>query len=211
MDKFTNMKRSFYPINDFPKLAQLLDNWHIIQKEFYALKAPIIPINRVNKDFTAVYNEVRTHIENDGEYGWLLGWGGKEGAHGNPDWLQYGLIVNYQPVSWALASMPKTFELLKNIPGIKVCGLNTMKANSYLTTHTHPEIAVEGLLQYHVTLDTPQIDNYNYLNVNGEFNQNMTGECVIFDGSLDHFAINASRADRTILYIEFKKSELLAS
>lgn len=204
------MKRSFYPIKDFPKLAELSDNWHIIQKEFYALKAPLIPINRVSKDFTDVYNEVKTHMENDGEYGWLFGWGGKEGDQANPDWLQYGLIVQYQTIPWALASMPKTFELLKNIPGIKICALATIKPNYYLATHKHPEIAVEGLLQYHITLDTPQMGNYNYLNVNGEFNQNIMGEGVIFDGSLDHFAINASQANRTILYIEFKKDELLA-
>ncbi|NQY62447.1 MAG: aspartyl/asparaginyl beta-hydroxylase domain-containing protein [Alteromonadaceae bacterium] len=202
------MQRSFYPIADFPKLAELGKHWQTIQNEFYALNAPVIPINRVNKDFTAVYNEIKTHMQNDGEYGWLLGWGGKTGE--NPDWLQYGLIANYNPIPWASTSMPKTLELLKNIPGIKVCGLATMKPNCYLATHTHPEISIEQLLQFHITLDTLQTSNYNYLNVNGEFNQNETGESVIFDGSLEHFAINASTANRTILYIEFKKDELLA-
>lgn len=201
--------RSFFPIEDFPKLENLLNHWGVIREEFLHLNAPTIPVNRVNKDFAAVYKETKEHIENGGDYGWMLGWGGEK--EGNANWLQFGIFANYEPVVWAADKMPKTMALLKEIPGIKVCGLATMKPHCYLATHTHPEIAIEDLLQFHITLDVPDEGNYNYLNVAGEFNHNELGEGVVFDGSLDHFALNASRQDRTILYLEFQKDKLLAT
>lgn len=200
------MQRSFYPVPDFPQLAELSSNWELIREEFLNLNVDVLPIDRVDKDYSIVYDEVIQHMNNGGEYGWLIGWGGKQGA--NIDWLQFGLIAKYQVVEWAVKYMPKTIELLKSIPAIKVCGLAKMKPHCYLATHSHPEIQAENLLQYHLTIDVPENSNYNYLNVAGEFNQNQLGEPVIFDGSLEHFALNASTQDRTILYLEFQKEAL---
>jgi beta-hydroxylase len=80
---------------------------------------------------------------------------------------------------------------------------------SSLNTHRHPELYEQDLLQFHVTLDAATERNFAYLNVAGIFNQNMTGNAIVFDGSLDHFALNASPADRTILYMEFERSKLM--
>ena len=63
----------------------------------------------------------------------------------------------------------------------------------------------ESLLQFHLPIITAPERNYAYLNVMGEFRQHVEGEPIIFDGSLDHFAINESDVDRTIVYMEFKK------
>lgn len=80
-----------------------------------------------------------------------------------------------------------------------------LKPRSILTRHSHPYIEEQSLLQLHLPIVTAKKDNYNYINCNGEFKQHIEGVPIIFDGSLDHFALNESDEDRIILYIEFKK------
>ncbi len=173
-----------------------------------ALDAPLLDIHRVGKSYEQVQAEVIEHMQKGGPYGWLKGFdkGGKE----NSDWVQYGLVVNDTAVPFARDTMPKTLALLSKIDGIRVCGLARMNPQTFLPTHTHPKIHTDGLLQYHITLDVPHERNYSYLNVNGQFNQNINGEAIVFDGSLDHFALNASDVPRTILHMEFKISSLKA-
>ncbi len=173
------------------------------------LDAPVLDIHRVGKSYEQVQAEVIEHMQRGGVYGWLKGF--ERGARENPDWVQYGLVVNDQAVPFARATMPKTLALLSKIDGIRVCGLARMNPHTYLATHTHPKIHVDGLLQYHITLDAPLERNYAYLNVNGEFNHNVPGDAIVFDGSLDHFALNASDEPRTILHMEFKISSLKAA
>ncbi|NEP12736.1 MAG: aspartyl/asparaginyl beta-hydroxylase domain-containing protein [Symploca sp. SIO2C1] len=196
--------KPFYEIQDFPKLKALADNWEIIRDEFINLNAPLLHINRVNKSHTEVYDELVEHMEQGGEYGWLKGWG-QDGP--NSDWIQYGLVILDSVIPYAIDKMPETIELLRSIQGIKVCALVKLKSNSFITSHTHPEIKEEGLLQLHITLDAAMERNFAYLNVNGEFKQHKSGSAVVFDGSLHHFALNASSCDRTILYMEFEKNK----
>ena len=61
----------------------------------------------------------------------------------------------------------------------------------------------------HLPLETAPEANYAYLNVNGQFRQHVLGQPIVFDGSLDHFALNASHCDRTVLYVEFERDKLM--
>lgn len=201
------MCKEFYPVNNFPKLNLLILNWKTIQKEFYKLKAPLLNIHRLEKPHAEVFQEIVQHIAKGGKYGWLMGW--TNDGIPNPNWVQYPLIFNEQEISF-VSGMSQTMELLKQIKGIKVCSLITMKPHTYLPTHTHPEIKEEDLLQFHLTLDMDEGQPYSYLNVNGQFCQNEPGKGIVFDGSKEHFALNASNKDRTILYIEFDRKKLSA-
>lgn len=183
-----------------------LDNhWHEIKRELDALNAPILDIHRYDKSFKEVTSEVFSHMRSGGEYGWLVGW--KENGP-NPDWLQYGLVVNDEPVPTVADKCPTTISLLSTISGIKVAAFLTLKSNTFIPGHQHPEIRTEGLLQYHLTLNAAEKINFNYLNVNGIFKNNKRGKSIVFDGSYYHFAVNASEESRTVLYIEFSKGEL---
>ncbi|MGD1901799.1 MAG: GNAT family N-acetyltransferase [Geitlerinemataceae cyanobacterium] len=199
---------AFYDLKKFPRLQEIASSWKIIRDEFKALHAPLMNIDRYEKDHGTVYSEIMQSIQEGQEYGWLKGWG-EEGE--NTDWIQYGLIILDQFVSYAMESMPKTAELFQNLKGIKVCALVTLKANSLIPVHQHPELLSEGLLQLHLTLDAPEEPNFSYLNVDREFFSHTNGSAAIFDGSLNHFAVNASAQDRTILYMEFEKDEFASS
>lgn len=200
------MEQAYYEIDQFPKLARLCKNWKIIKAEYEKLEAPIMKIHRNGKVYDQVLSEVIHYINEGNEYGWVLGWGATEGNH---DWLQYGLIFRDQIVPFVHSEMEQTVAMFKHIKGVKMCALATLNPYTVLHTHQHPVVREEGLLQLHLPIATVPHKNYNYLNVQGEFRQHVCGEPIVFDGSLDHFALNESADQRTILYIEFDKKSLM--
>jgi aspartyl/asparaginyl beta-hydroxylase (cupin superfamily) len=199
---------AFYDIKRFPLLFELSQNWKIVRDEFNALEAPLMEINRVDKAHEEVMIEVQQYINSGNRYGWIQGWG-KNGA--NRDWVQYGLITQDTPFPFIGSEMSRTLKMLKKINGIKVGALVTMFPQTSLPCHQHPEIFSEGLLQFHLPIETAPNNNYAYLNVNGVFRQHICGKGLIFDGSLDHFALNESNKNRTILYLEFYKDKLISA
>ncbi|MGE8187535.1 aspartyl/asparaginyl beta-hydroxylase domain-containing protein [Pseudomonas sp. NPDC086278] len=199
------MRPAFYALDTFPALANLAANWQLMQQELLDLQAPLLDIDRTDKDHQQVHGEVIAHLNQGGHYGWLKGWGD---AGGNRDWVQYPLMFRDQPIAPALAALPKTLALLSAVSGVKVAALARLEPHSWLSTHRHPEVLDEGLLQMHLTLGAASDRNYAYLNVAGEFHQHHCGAAVIFDGSQDHFVVNASDAPRTILYLEFEQARL---
>ena len=56
-----------------------------------------------------------------------------------------------------------------------------------------------------VTLKAPKPSASCLLNVAGEIRQHVTGGTIVFDGSLPHWAVNASAEERVILYLEFDR------
>jgi beta-hydroxylase len=191
---------AFHPLHDFPKLEPLGRHWQAIREEFLALHAPVLDIDRLDKTHAEVFAELGRHLDRGGEFGWMLGW------PDNPNWIQYALVLNDAPLPFVRNAFPKTLALVAQLSGIKVCGFSRILPNGFLPTHRHPELIAENLLQCHLTIDAPTEDNYCYLNVGGEFRQHTNGAMFVFDGSLDHFAVNASTAPRTILYLEFDRS-----
>lgn len=204
-------RSAFYSITEFPKLQQLCNQWEVVRDEFLQLGAPMMQTHREGekKHYAEVIQDIKEEVEISGVYGWIRGWGAEGG---NNNWIQYGLMssdeyVNEMVRPFVEYVVPNTYQLIAKIQGIKICAFVTLKAQTILHCHTHPEIFDEGLLQLHLPLVTAVNRNYAYLNVNGEFRQHICGKPIIFDGSLDHFAINESNEDRSILYIEFKRDD----
>ncbi|CAA0116853.1 Uncharacterised protein [BD1-7 clade bacterium] len=192
---------AFYALEDFPTLQALTGQWHIIADEAEALTRHTMPIDRIQKSHVQVHEEILQYMDNGGEYGWTLGFGGVFGP--NPNWLQFGLVLHDHPVAFAQSVMPQTLALLASISGIHVAALVRMKPQTLLPTHVHAELKPQQLLQYHLTLRCAAEHNFAYLNVDGEFRQHTAGNAFVFDGSRPHFAVNASHAERWILYLEF--------
>lgn len=191
----------FYEVNKFPHLQLLVENWHIIRDEFLALPTNVMNIDRVGSSHEEVLERISQYVSDGNSYGWIPGWG-KEGV--NYDWIQFGIIAYDEPIPFLGKYMPETVGMLKKIPGIKVAALSTLRPQASLPCHSHPEIAKENLLQFHLPLKTAATNNYTYINVAGSFRQHICGVPIIFNGSHDHFVLNESTENRTILYLEFK-------
>ncbi len=201
----TSNRQAFHALEDFPRLAAIADAWPTLHAEFSRLDAPIMPIDRQGKQHAAVLQEVTRHVAAGNTYGWMLGWG-KDGP--NRNWMQYGLVAGGHAVPWAAQAMPETVRMLAGTPGIETAALSWLARDTLLSTHTHPEIARDRLLQMHVTLTEVEQGNYAYFNVAGEFRHYTSRNAFVFDGSNDHFALNASSTDRVILYLEFRRDVL---
>ena len=191
---------NFICASSYPGLVELVSNWKTIKREMEELNFSLLPIDRDGKTHADVASEVETHIRAGGAYGWLQGWGAEDKRK---MWTQLGLVIADTPVPYLGGHMGGTLALLSGISGVKVAALLRMQPGGLLEAHTHPELAEEGLLQMHLTLEAAIDQNFAYLNVNGEFRQHIPGEAFVFDGSKPHFAVNASPQDRTILYLEF--------
>jgi len=200
---------NYYKPEQFSQLQEIISNYKIIREEFMNLQVPVMKVDREEKHYAEVISEVIQQVSNGSPYGWVKGWGAEGG---NDKWLQLGLYAYDNNVNELLLipffreKMPKTFEMIKRLEGVFMCALVNLKPRTILTRHSHPYIEEQSLLQLHLPLVTAQNDNYNYINCNGEFKQHIEGVPIIFDGSLDHFALNESDEDRIILYIEFKRT-----
>ncbi|GIT91571.1 hypothetical protein JANAI62_20280 [Jannaschia pagri] len=195
-------EQAFYDLSDVPRLRPLHDHWREIAAEAAALADTRMPIQRDGKDHTEVARDVMAYLQSGGDYGWMLGWG----PGSVPErWTQFGLMMDDAPIPMAQPVAPRTLSLLDGIGGIHVGAFLRMEPHTFLPVHRHPELRPAGLLQMHITLEAAPDANYAYLNVEGTFRQHRLGEPIIFDGALDHFAVNASHHRRTILYLEFKR------
>lgn len=197
------MKTTFHDIDDFPQLRTLCGQWETIRDEFLRLRAPVMAMNRHGKRHEEVLRDLEGYLAAGHAFGWMEGWGP---GGGNPDWLQYALMVFGAPVPCVDPVLARTMAMLGSLGGlIKVAAFAQLNAGAMLPVHTHPEIGEEQLLQLHLPLVTATHRNYAYLNVAGEFRQFVSGQPLIFDGSLDHFVLNESPTDRVILYMEFSR------
>ena len=191
----------FQNIEEHPKLLGIIDSKDAITEEYKKLNLGLMPIDRIDKSHEQVLHEVMAYISSGGKYGWIKGWGTNSGIE---NWTQLALIYFDQAVPFIRTHLPQTIRVLNNISGIKLAAFVKMKPNTLLRKHHHPELKREGLLQMHLTLEAAMIDNYSYINIEGEFKQHQLGKGFVFDGSRTHFAFNASDNDRTILYLEFR-------
>lgn len=194
----SGMPRRFYDLREFPQFSLINDSWELIRDEVRALDRPVLDIDRVNKSHEQVYAELQAH----GSSGWLKGWN-TDGLP-NSKWLTYPIRMYDEMVFDIATAMPATYDLIRPLENIRVCALNRMLPDLFLGTHDHPDHKRRGTLLYHICLDMEEAPTpFNYLNVNGEFLQQLPGKAYVFDGSLPHFALNASSRERTILYMEF--------
>ncbi len=196
-------RSAFFDLDHFPALVDLAHAWQAMRADLDALHAPVMDIDRVGKPHSAVVAEVAHRVTAGETFGWVKGWGGQAGA-ANPDWTQYGLVLADRSIPFAKA--PRTLALLAGLRGIKVAAFVRLAPGTLLPVHTHPEIATEGLLQAHVTLRAPPPSGSCLLNVAGELCQHVEAHTLVFDGSLPHWALNASDNDRVILYLEFSRA-----
>jgi len=193
-----NHRAPFHSLDQFPELANISLNWQTIREEALSLDVPVLSIDRVNKSHEAVYEEIKSNNQR----GWVKGWN-TDGLP-NEKWLNFPIRFYDEMLFNVEQLMPTTAKLIAPLKGVRVCALNKMLPDIYLGTHTHPDHTTRGTLLYHLCLVSDDPDTpYNYLNVNGEFIQQLPGTSYVFDGSFPHFAMNGSSSDRIIMYLEF--------
>ncbi|MDQ2664186.1 MAG: aspartyl/asparaginyl beta-hydroxylase domain-containing protein, partial [Candidatus Eremiobacteraeota bacterium] len=159
------------------------------------------PVSRIksipNSLNNAPIDEFVQKLEQHGN-GWTPSWQ-VDSSKPNHDWLTYVLTYAGRFFSEAAVKYPVTRSLLDS-DEVRVAGFSLLKPLSVIAPHRHEELG-GGILTQHFGIDlSPRT---NFINVQGVFQEERLGESIVFDGSFEHFAFNASLTNRVLLYIEF--------
>ncbi len=167
----------------------LIKNWRIIADEALELpQSSFIDSAHMTRE------QVASILLEDGP-SWVSGWDGY-----GYSWLNWGLCIKGRfPMGNAM--MPKTIAILKEVPKLQFASISLMRGGTLLKTHSHPEN--KGIDTFHLGLSVPK--HQCFLSIDGALMEEENGTGFSFDGTLPHFAFNASNEDRFILHCEFIK------
>lgn len=194
------MSQHIFNTAEFPALVSFSDHWKTIRDEALALERYIYPFDGTSLS----YKDAAEKIAATGRAGWMKAWGPEK-----EKWLTFPLRYEEKTITDFLPndnSCQQITSLIKRLHGVKVAVLNILKPGGYTLIHTHPHLAEQDALIFHIGLSAP--DNWHWLNVEGTFIQHRNGESFVFDGSKNHFALNFSDQERLILYMEFYKNKI---
>ena len=182
---------------DFPFVGALQSRWRFLRQEFLELNAPLLDLHRIGALEFQVERMMR-------EMGWTASWQ-VDSAEPNQDWLTFGLSYKGMLPDGAESALPATARLLSRLRGCEVSAFSLLRPGGFVRPHNHPEM--DGrLLTLHLGLEVAP--RCSYLCGGGMSREERAGDVLIFDGSVEHFAINMGDTDRTILYLEFNPREV---
>ena len=175
---FSKVKASaFIPVNQFPEMKPLQDNWEIIRQEALSLNADgAIAV-------ATGYNDIGFN------------------SFFRTGWKRFHLYWYGKDLPSAQASCPKTVALLKSIPSVKAAMFASLPPGATLVRHRDP---YAGSLRYHIGLVTPN-DPKCFIEVDGERYFWKDGEPVMFDETFIHFAANETDHQRIVLFCDVER------
>ena len=175
---FSKVKASaFIPVNQFPEMKPLQDNWEIIRQEALSLNADgAIAV-------ATGYNDIGFN------------------SFFRTGWKRFHLYWYGKDLPSAQASCPKTVALLKSIPSVKAAMFASLPPGATLVRHRDP---YAGSLRYHIGLVTPN-DPKCFIEVDGERYFWKDGEPVMFDETYIHFAANETDHQRIVLFCDVER------
>ncbi|WP_051908817.1 aspartyl/asparaginyl beta-hydroxylase domain-containing protein [Candidatus Odyssella acanthamoebae] len=113
-------------------------------------------------------------------------------------WKRFYLKWYSDPLPSAVATCPKTLELIAKVSSVKAAMFTFLPAGSRLGLHRDP---YAGSLRYHLGLITPN-SNQCFIEVDGERYVWQDGEDVLFDETYLHQAENQTDVDRLIFFCD---------
>jgi len=97
---------------------------------------------------------------------------------------------------------PKTWELVKDIPGLTTASFSILRGSTDIHPHTG---FTDKVLRCHLALKVP---HGCAIIVGDEPRRWQEGKCLIFDDTVEHSAYNKSNEERVVLLLDFNKDEV---
>lgn len=113
------------------------------------------------------------------------------------EWRTYVFQLNDRVNEVAVRSCPRTWELIRSIPGHRTAMFSIFPPGTELPPHRGP---YRGVLRYHLGLRVPGECG---IKVDGEERAWHEGKSLVFDDSFVHTAWNRSSRDRVVLFVDF--------
>ena len=169
--------KPYHPVETFPELALLQENWEKIRQEAMALEDGQKIVAANNHDDAGFNSFFRT------------------------GWKRFHLKWYGNDLVSARKACPYTFELLDQIPSIKAAMFASLPPGAKLVEHRDP---YAGSMRYHLGLNVPE-DPRCSIYVDGEPYVWKNGEGVIFDETYVHHAENGTDKPRIVLFCDVRR------
>lgn len=168
-------KQAYFPLDDFPALQEITDNWQEIRAEALALQDHI--------------KAATSH--NDAGFNTFFRRG----------WKRFYLKWYGDSHPSAVELCPLTTQLVSKVPMIKAAMFAELPSGSHLGDHRDP---YAGSIRYHLGLSTPN-DDRCYIEVDGQRHSWRDGQAVLFDETYVHNAHNNAEQTRIILFCDIER------
>jgi beta-hydroxylase len=117
-------------------------------------------------------------------------------------WKTFFLAGFGTPSPRNIALCPKTWEAVRNIPGLKTAMFSIFEPGKHLPAHRGP---YNGVLRLHLGLIVPEPRDKIAIRVADRICHWEEGKVLIFDDAYEHEAWNHSKATRVVLFVDFVK------
>ncbi len=115
-------------------------------------------------------------------------------------WRTYFLQVYGWEIPKSREQCPRTWEVLREVPGMSLAMFSILEPGKRLPPHTGPH---KGVLRYHLGLKVPSRDPAVCgIRVGEEVRGWTEGKSLLFDDTARHEAWNGSGEDRVVLFID---------
>ena len=167
----------YHPVEQFPEMKVLQDNWEKIREEALALR------NGGGIKASSQLNDVGFN------------------SFFKSGWKRFYLKWYDDAHPSASVLCPYTTALLRDIPTVKAAMFAELPPGSRLVRHRDP---YAGSLRYHLGLQTPNSEGC-YIEVDGQRYHWRDGQAVVFDETFIHHAENTTQDDRVILFCDVER------
>jgi len=188
----------FYETSCFPFVRSLERHWEDILEEY----------DRVSSHFT--------HSEEDVYAGEVELSAVKEAAKSlsgflpyveedmyNGDWEVFPFMFFHEKVERNCKACPKTWELLKDIPGLSSASFSVMKPSTEILPHTG---FTNSVVRFQLPLIIPKQQDRAALIVGDIIKRWDRGQCFSFDDTVWHSCHNRSDETRVVLIIDVERT-----
>jgi ornithine lipid ester-linked acyl 2-hydroxylase len=169
----------FFSVNQFPWAECLEANWSEIRKEL----DQVLLYSEVLPNYQDI-SDRQTQITNDDRWKtfFFYAFGFRSGP--NCD------------------RCPKTWALLKDIPGLQVAFFSILAPHKHIPEHTGK---YKGVIRYHLALKVPEPADACGIRINNEVVHWEEGKSLLFDDTFPHEAWNQTDDYRVVLFLDIMR------
>jgi aspartyl/asparaginyl beta-hydroxylase (cupin superfamily) len=167
---------TFFPLERFPWVAHVEDNWRTIREEAERLLE--------NREDLANFQDIsRDQIEITDDDRWKT-------------FFLYGYGFE---AKLGVQTCPRTAALMREIPGMKTAMFSILSPRKHILDHRGP---YKGVLRYHLGLIVPREAEACRIRVGDDYRHWQEGQSMVFDDTFNHEVWNDTDETRVVLFVD---------
>jgi beta-hydroxylase len=167
---------TFLPLERFPWVKQVEDNWMVIREEVERLlehHAALPNFQDISKDQIEITDDDR--------------------------WKTFFLYGYGFEAKLGVEMCPRTAAIMRQIPGMKTAMISILSPRKHILDHRGP---YKGVLRYHLGLIVPEDAEACRIRVGEDFRHWEEGKSMIFDDTYNHEVWNDTDETRVVLFVD---------